>query len=549
MALPTRPLQRELRVLLGALIVFLCALIVALLVLVLSILQMDRLAGVADQARDAIQQTAARASANDLRARLDLLRVENEIARVEVYRGNDLYASAGAVVPSAEVITRPLPFGRIVFYFEPSQELGGRRASLIVAAMATMATMAGLLILILYMPKFVRPLEEMLGHARQLSEPARGDDDARYLVHTFREAVERIQQQSGELDRLRDAATSQTPDVAELARPLARSFSSGFLSLDAQAQVVAINPPGRTILGLGPELAEPFPLSALADTAFASALQASFNSRVGVTRREVLLTSNDALVGVTTVPLFDDSTFIGMLALFTDLTTFRAMEGRLRDLENLVGLGHMSAGIAHEFRNSLFTILGYLKLASRNATPESESKIRSAAEEATKLAGAVDALLNFARPLTIRSQRFDLGEVTRGIGERLAAEHAEIRFTSAIEPVEINGDRELLERALENVLRNAVDAVRQQHAGDGEGAIELTVTGDPHPTIVIRDNGVGVDAEQAQTLLLPFQSGKPHGFGLGLPLARKIVLHHGGSLSLAGQPGEGAVVKMEFFAG
>jgi len=65
--------------------------------------------------------------------------------------------------------------------------------------------------------------------------------------------------------------------------------------------------------------------------------------------------------------------------------------------------------------------------------------------------------------------------------------------------------------------------------------------------ITVRDNGIGVDQEQASTYLLPFQSGKAHGFGLGLPLARKIILHHGGTLALSGAAGEGACVRIEFF--
>lgn len=547
MGLPVKsetPFRRELRILIAALVVFLAALIVTLLALALSILQMDRLASTAEAASDAVSGIATGASREDLGARLELLRRENDIARIELYRGDQLYAGAGELVPSAEVVTRSVPGGRIVFYFDVSRWIGGRRTAMVVGAFATIATIAGLLILILYLPKFARPVDEMLEQARQLSQQPRGDDDARYLVQTFRDAVERIQRQSTELDHLRDAATSRTPNVMELGRTLERSFSSGFLSIDGSGNVVAINEPGREILGLRNET--PFPLADLGDDAFASVLQASFNSRVGVTRREVLLTNAEALVGVTTVPLAEGPTNIGMLALFTDLTTFRAMEARLRDLENLVGLGHMSAGIAHEFRNSLFTILGYLRLAQRNAPPETESRIRSAEEEATKLGKAVDALLNFARPLTIRSQRLDLAELTRHVIERFAGEHADIHFVTSLDSAEMNGDRELLERALENVVRNAVDAVRQQHS-DGGGRIDASVTARPQPAVVVRDNGVGIAENEAAAYLLPFQSGKPHGFGLGLPLARKIVLHHGGSLTLTGSPGAGAEVRIEFF--
>jgi signal transduction histidine kinase len=538
------PFRREVRVLILALVVFLGALIVTLLALALTILQMDRRTATADAASTAVRTTAATASAHDLAARLELLRVENQIARIEVYRGDQLYAATGALVPSAEVVTRTLPSGRIVFYFDNSRWVAGRRAALVVGALATIATMAGLLILILYLPKFARPVEEMLAQARRLSDQSRGDDDARYLVQTFRDAVERIQQQSTELDHLRSAASSEGPDVRELAQTLERSFSSGFLSLDGDGNVVAINEPGRAILAVTRDT--PFPLAELGNDAFTSVLQASFNSRVGVTRREILLPANDALVGVTTVPLVEDQRCIGMLALFTDLTTYRAMEARLRDLENLVSLGHLSAGIAHEFRNSLFTILGYLRLAQRDGAADSAAKIRAAEEEATKLGKAVDALLNFARPLTIRAQRLDLGALTRDVVERFAREHARVRFTTSMAAAEINGDAELLERALENVLRNAVDAVRQQHP-DGGGTIDVTVAREPNPFVSVRDNGVGVNPQEAATYLLPFQSGKSHGFGLGLPLARKIVLHHGGSLTLTGSPGEGAEVRIDLF--
>ena len=541
-----RPLQREIRVLVAALIVFLTTLIVSLLALALTILRMDRLTATADVATAAIAPlTTARGA--DLVARLDLLRLENGISRVEVYRDKQLYAAAGPHIDSAEVITRTVPEGAtILFYFDASSWIVGRRAALVVGALATVATIAGLLILLLYIPKFFRPLEEMLTHASKLGERTSGDEDARYLVHSFREAVERIQEQARELDDLRTAASSRTLDLPDLARALNRNFSSGFLAVDAAGMVVTINDAGKEILGLKPEVTgESFPLQKLTPS-FATVLQSSLESRVAVTRREVELETGE-LIGVTTVPLTNEDAFIGLFALFTNLTTFRAMEARLRDLENLVGLGQMSAGIAHEFRNSLFTILGYLRLAQRSASPEAGEKIKNAETEALKLGAAVDALLNFAKPLAIKPQKVRLQEVVANVGARLAGENPDIRLSVANDAnSEINGDPELLERALENVIRNAADAVHQQHP-DGGGTIDVSLTNEPHPTILIRDNGVGFDAEQAAAFLLPFQSGKSHGFGLGLPLARKIVLHHGGTLTLTGSPGEGATVRFEFF--
>jgi signal transduction histidine kinase len=545
-ALTSTGVRRETRALIGSLIVFVAALIVTLLVLAVSILRMDRLAAIADTASGTMAGVALVSPRDALEARRALLRAEYDIARIETHRGAELFAADGARADRADVITRELPGGaRMAFYFDSSAELGGRRATLIVGAFATLATLSGLLILIVYLPKFVRPIEEMLAQARQINTQTNTDDDARYLVQTFRDAVGRLQQQENELEHFRHAATSRTPDLRELARTLNRSFSSGFLSIDSDGLVVAINEAGRQVLSLD-ERPEPFAMEQLGDPSFVSVLQASFNSRSGVSRREVKLTGSGALIGVTTVPLFDDDAFLGLLALFTDLTTFRAMEGRLRDLESLIALGHVSAGIAHEFRNSLFTIHGYLRLAERTASEEPLAKIRSAQAEAMKLASAVDALLNFTRPLTFRSQRLDLTDIMTSVVQQFRQQHADVTIELDAQPVEINGDRELLERAIENVVRNAIDAVRQQHP-DGGGVVRVAVTSEPHATITIADNGVGLDPEKASTLLLPFQSGKPHGFGLGLPLARKIVLHHGGTLSLTGQPAAGATVTVEFF--
>jgi signal transduction histidine kinase len=538
-----RPLQRETRLLTGALIAFLATLIVILLALALSVLRLDRLSATADGAARVIAPLAGSASRADLTTRLELLRDASNAARIEVYRNGQLYVAAGRPLAAGDVLTRNFPGGRMLLYFEVSGWFGGRRSALVAAAFATIATMAGLLIFILYIPKFLRPVEEMLAQARQVSANVRGDDDARYLLDTFREAVARIQHQSQEIGQLREAASSRSPDVLQLARALNHSFSSGFLALDATGAVVAINAAGQQVLGVGEGEAR-----SLDDlpSGFAAVLRTSLEEQAALTRREVLLEDAGTLIGVSTIPLHEE-TFVGLFALFTDLTTFRAMEGRLRDLEALVGLGQMSAGIAHEFRNSLGTILGYLQLAQRNAPPEQVTKIRNAELEARSLAAAVDALLNFTKPLTLRSSRVRLDELTAAVMERFARAEERIAFaTDADGAVEINGDPELLERALENVIRNAADAVRERHP-DGGGRIEAAVRAAPQPLITIRDNGIGLDPEQAASYLLPFQTGKASGTGLGLPLARKIVLHHGGTLTIEGTRGEGAVVRMEFF--
>ncbi len=107
--------------------------------------------------------------------------------------------------------------------------------------------------------------------------------------------------------------------------------------------------------------------------------------------------------------------------------------------------------------------------------------------------------------------------------------------------VVIDADRVLLSRAVENLLRNAIDAVRE----NGRGSVRVAVSAAP-PSLTITDDGAGFDPAETQRLFLPFHSNKPNGFGMGLPLAKKIVLLHGGTLRLTGEPGKGAVATMVF---
>ena len=103
-----------------------------------------------------------------------------------------------------------------------------------------------------------------------------------------------------------------------------------------------------------------------------------------------------------------------------------------------------------------------------------------------------------------------------------------------------------------SAYRNAAaDTLRltERFTPTAPGRIDWTVTVDdaPRPNVRIDDDGVGLDPADVPRLLLPFQSQKAGGYGLGLPLTRKIALLHNARLELTGRPGEGARATVEFF--
>ncbi|HEU4887271.1 MAG TPA: ATP-binding protein, partial [Thermoanaerobaculia bacterium] len=173
------------------------------------------------------------------------------------------------------------------------------------------------------------------------------------------------------------------------------------------------------------------------------------------------------------------------------------------------------------------------------------AQIEKAEKEGSLLAAAVDGLLAFARPMRLVTAPVSLAEVIQPIAEELSTSSGvtiAVNLDSKGGDATIEGDAALLRRAFENLLRNAVESVQEK----GSGEVSIRIADEPHPQVEIQDSGMGIDPADVPRLLLPFQSQKASGYGLGLPLARKIIMLHGGTLTLRGAPGTGAVALADF---
>ena len=428
----------------------------------------------------------------------------------------------------------------------------GQRGFLITAGICIAAASFGAALLLFYLPRITRPIEQMLDDARALGTGAGDREETAYLIDTFRDSITTLKYQEGELKRLHEREKTRADDLERVTAALTRSLTSGLIAVDAAGAIVDINAAGREILGIdasttvsGRTLEDAIPLPMLR-----SALANAFEQRAARSRMEIDDVHPESgariTIGLTTVPLSNESdAFLGLLALFTDLTPIRGLEARVQEMTTLAQLGEISAGIAHEFRNSLHTILGYIQLARKGGLDGvAETRLQSGEKEASLLLQAIERLLTFARPVQLNAEPVDLRELIAGQIAQLTEIAGDVPIALQGPAVVIDGDRVLLSRAIENLLRNAIDAVRQK----GGGSVAVTLVAEP-PSVTIADTGAGFDAADAPRLFLPFQSNKPDGFGMGLPLAKKIVLLHGGTLRLSGEPGKGAVATIEFGGG
>jgi signal transduction histidine kinase len=220
----------------------------------------------------------------------------------------------------------------------------------------------------------------------------------------------------------------------------------------------------------------------------------------------------------------------------------RRMEEAMRESEALARAGELTAGIAHEVRNGLGTIVGYARMLERASLPEgSAAAARSIREECETLETVVRRFTDFVKLETLQVADVDLSRLLARVvaRETRAREQVRTRLAGLEAPIVVRADEELLERALENVVRNAVEA-----AAAGGGHVDVTAFEDEGQIEVrIEDDGPGLSPDHPGEIRA-FYTTRPGGLGLGLPLARKIVLLHGGSLRLANRVNGGAKVVL-----
>ena len=225
---------------------------------------------------------------------------------------------------------------------------------------------------------------------------------------------------------------------------------------------------------------------------------------------------------------------IGKLA--ADLSAARdareRMAGELALKERLAALGRVVAGVAHEVRNPLASIKLRLDLAGAGAalSDSTRASIEAASREITRLDRLVGDLLLVAGKRLGPLRRTDLGALVRARVENLApwaeAKGVAVRVEGA---GSAEADPESLARALDNLVRNAVEAapsgteVVARVAGADGDAVAITVS----------DRGAGVAPARAGELFEPFFTTKAGGTGLGLAVSRAIARAHGGDLRYA----------------
>ena len=217
---------------------------------------------------------------------------------------------------------------------------------------------------------------------------------------------------------------------------------------------------------------------------------------------------------------------------------------KLIQAEKLASIGRISAGIAHEIRNALTSVkLNIQKLVQSDRLDETEKEHLSISQEGIgQMEKFVKELLDFTRVSELNLARFSLEQILdesiKTLADTLELKKVvlEKSYEEGLPQVLVDADK--LKQVFLNILRNAYEAVEEK----GKINISLSLLKEQEGSkirVFISDNGCGIPEENRETIFEPFYTTKASGIGLGLPIARKIIEQHRGTIRVKENAAQG----------
>lgn len=231
-----------------------------------------------------------------------------------------------------------------------------------------------------------------------------------------------------------------------------------------------------------------------------------------------------------------------IIAVTRDISERKKVDEFIRKTEKLSIVGQLAAGFAHEIRNPLTSIKGFLDLMkNENENPTYMDIIVS---EVNDVENIVKEFLSLAKPQvrTISPTNINvlLQNVATLIGTRATLNNIEIKHEGDLELPLVDCDNNQIKQVLVNILQNAVEAMES----GGVITIQLMRLDPNDIKIKIVDQGCGISKERIERIGEPFYSTKERGTGLGLMISHKIIKEHGGRMNVNSTVNIGTTVEI-----
>src|SRR5215475_13176480 len=358
------------------------------------------------------------------------------------------------------------------------------------------------------------------------------------LAESVRSAGARLQQ-----------ASSQIADLQALNQHVIDSLPSGLATTDHAGRILTFNRAAELITGhsfssvIGRQIGTVLQLPEETIVALTADLATGRGRRV---EGLYLRAGQHIEIGLSAAYLETPGGRTGFLFTFQDVTDFKKLERDARLQQRLAAVGEMAAGIAHEIRNPLASMSGSIQIL-RHELPLSTEQgqlMDIVLRESERLNTTIGSFLAYARPQRFAIERFD---VRRALNDAalLLRNSADVQDDHVID-VDVpaselwyEADEGQIKQIIWNLATNGLRAM--PNGGRLLLKAEMGIDG---VVITVRDEGVGIPANELDGLFQPFHGRFVKGSGLGLAIVHRIVTDYNGEIQVDSLPGAGTTVAV-----
>ena len=238
-------------------------------------------------------------------------------------------------------------------------------------------------------------------------------------------------------------------------------------------------------------------------------------------------------------------TFLALVFIIEHLIRTNKQIEEMVYMDKLNMVGQMAASIAHEIRNPLATVRGFIQHLSEDSEDDRLKKysplILNELDRTNKI---ITDYLSVAKPSSFKLSRLNLDNIIRDCVDLLRPFAAYSNTSIHFEKVGshyIKGDEDHMKQAIMNVIKNGIESIEDR------GEISINLKEDPFSQsviIIISDNGKGMTGDELKKIGLPFYTTKTKGTGLGSMVTNKLIREMGGMIEYESELNRGTVVKI-----
>jgi two-component system, sporulation sensor kinase E len=233
-----------------------------------------------------------------------------------------------------------------------------------------------------------------------------------------------------------------------------------------------------------------------------------------------------------------------IITIFRDVSEKFEMQEQLRKSDRLNVIGELAAGIAHEIRNPMTALKGFIQLLEGSIKPEHDMYYQVITSELARIESIINEFLILAKPQAIRYQEKDINQIIRETVELLNAQAVlynvqfHTQYDVNLPPLYCEPNQ--LKKVFINIIKNAIEVM----PSGGQITINTDSSKKDYIHISIQDEGLGIPKEKIKKLGEPFYTTKERGTGLGLMVSYKIMEEHHGTIEIESEEEKGSIFHL-----